>query len=159
MLRYLVSSSAIGYTNRVFAVAAVLKRRYFLSHPLAHTQRARPPSRLPPGPISSSFPPALVSRCVCFLPPVSPCPLLPAVASCPFLRGSAVRPNSLFPTAYLPSSQSCTVNRLRNEYLKDTMKGGPRVLVGKQTQHAWQLPGSIFSTCVGWSMRRQASWS
>ena len=34
MLRYLVSSSAIGYTNRVFAVAAVLKRRYFLSHPL-----------------------------------------------------------------------------------------------------------------------------
>ena len=34
MLRYLVSRSAIGYTNRVFAVAAVLKRRYFLSHPL-----------------------------------------------------------------------------------------------------------------------------
>lgn len=40
MLRYLVSSSAIGYTNRVFAVAAVLKRRYFLSHPLIQLQKA-----------------------------------------------------------------------------------------------------------------------
>ena len=29
MLRYLVSSSAIGYTNRVFAVVAVLKKVLF----------------------------------------------------------------------------------------------------------------------------------
>ena len=34
MLTHLASSSAIGYTNRVFAVAAVLKRSHFLSHPL-----------------------------------------------------------------------------------------------------------------------------
>ena len=34
VLRYLVSSCAIGYTNRVFAVAAVLKSRFLLSHPL-----------------------------------------------------------------------------------------------------------------------------
>ena len=34
VLRYLVSSCAIGYTNRFFAVAAVLKSRFLLSHPL-----------------------------------------------------------------------------------------------------------------------------
>ena len=34
VLRYLVSSCAIGYTNRIFAVAAVLKSGFLLSHPL-----------------------------------------------------------------------------------------------------------------------------
>lgn len=46
MLRYLVSSSAIGYTNRVFAVVAVLKRRFFPSHPLVYAILIDPP---PPG--------------------------------------------------------------------------------------------------------------